>query len=81
MAMSDRRGPSAAPGDPPGAFSARPGRSVPAVASHLRGAARVSCDAPGSGVAPALDEVGVAYAEPEVFQAHELPKRPETAAA
>ncbi len=30
---------------------------------------------------PVLDEVGVAYAEPEVFQAHELQKRPQTAAA
>ncbi len=28
-----------------------------------------------------LDEVGVPYSEPEVFQAHELQKRPQTAAA
>ena len=30
---------------------------------------------------PVLDEVGVPYAEPEVFEAHELQKRPQTAAA
>ena len=30
---------------------------------------------------PVLDEVGVPYAEPEVFEAHELQKRPQTATA
>ncbi len=30
---------------------------------------------------PVLDEVGVGYSEPEVFQAHELEKRPSTASA
>jgi hypothetical protein len=28
-----------------------------------------------------LDEVGVSYSEPEVFQAHELQKRPQAATA
>ncbi len=28
-----------------------------------------------------LDEVGVSYSEPEVFEAHELEKRPQSAAA
>ena len=30
---------------------------------------------------PVLDEVGVSYAEPEVFEAHELQKRPQGAPA
>ncbi len=30
---------------------------------------------------PVLDEVGVPYSEPEVFEAHELQKRPQTATA
>src|SRR5215207_9323677 len=30
---------------------------------------------------PVLDEVGVPYSEPEVFQAHEYDKRPSTATA
>jgi hypothetical protein len=30
---------------------------------------------------PVLDEVGVSYSEPEVFEVHELQKRPETATA
>jgi len=30
---------------------------------------------------PVLDEVGVSYAEPEVFEVHELQKRPQTATA
>jgi hypothetical protein len=33
------------------------------------------------GLISTLDEVGVSYSEPEVFQAHELQKRPETATA
>ena len=32
-------------------------------------------------LAPALDEAGVAYAEPEVFEGHELAKRPQTETA
>ena len=34
-----------------------------------------------SRLVPALDEAGVSYAEPEVFEAHELEKRPQTEAA
>ena len=30
---------------------------------------------------PVLDEVGIPYADPEVFEAHELQKRPQTAMA
>jgi hypothetical protein len=30
---------------------------------------------------PVLDEVGVSYSEPEVFEAHELQKRPQGATA
>ncbi len=30
---------------------------------------------------PVMDEVGVAYSEPEVFEAHELQKRPQTTTA
>lgn len=30
---------------------------------------------------PVLDEVGVSYSEPEVFEVHELQKRPQTATA
>ena len=33
------------------------------------------------GLMAVLDDVGVAYSEPEVFEAHELPKRPQTATA
>ena len=33
------------------------------------------------GLMATLDEVGVAYSEPEVYQAHELQKRPEAATA
>jgi hypothetical protein len=33
------------------------------------------------GLTRVLDEVGVQYSEPEVFQAHELQKRPQTATA
>ena len=32
-------------------------------------------------LAPVLDEVGVPYAEPEVFEVHELQRRPSTATA
>ena len=30
---------------------------------------------------PVLDEVGVQYSDPEIFEAHELQKRPQTATA